>query len=418
MKFGERFSEYLHGDDERFLDKCTHVEYKRLKKLLKKCRLGLMQDNIVTESCSERPYNSQAVENQDIPSVKITETFNVENNVSAIIGFKVTEAIFGDNIQALSFGKLEDKLGLKLTNQPLTWGNMYLILLQSKGQICDKFFFYELTKEVSAIVGCFSSRARRLLHLHLASGFQRYLWRLRHCFADDHQAMIQEGRNLVSYVAMNAIAIRKILKKYDKVHCSVTGRNFKAKLQADHIELLKSPWLVELSAFQINTRDSEHGDIGEIFPQCSCEFTGSEPVITCTLPDSVKLEFNLRCPICLDTVFDPVALGCGHIFCNSCACAGASVPMIEGIKAANRRAKCPICRQVFFALSTDLFEKKEISVLQMGVYADSVHLTELGLLVKRRCRGYWKERLHTERAERVKQAKEHWDLQSRFILGF
>lgn len=71
-------------------------------------------------------------------------------------------------------------------------------------------------------MGCFSSRARRLLHLHLASSFQRYLWRIKHFFADDHEAMIREGRHLVSYVAMNAIAIRKILKKYDKVSSGET----------------------------------------------------------------------------------------------------------------------------------------------------------------------------------------------------
>jgi len=356
MKFGERFSEYLHGEDEHFLDKCSHLEYKRLKKVLKKCRVGYLRDG--TASGFEGGfYCSETTENEDV--------------------------ICGKTAGGIS--KSSDS---------------FSTCSSETCAVCDRIFFYELTKEVSSIVGCFSSRARRLLDLHLASGFQRYLWRVKHFFADDHEAMIREGRHLVNYVAMNAIAIRKILKKYDKVHSSVNGRNFKTKLQAKHIELLKSPWLIELIAFQINTRDSEHRHIGEIFPECSCDFTGSDPVIKCSLHDSVKLEFNLTCPICLDTVFDPVALGCGHVFCNICACTGASIPTIEGLKAANQRARCPICRQ-------------------MGVYADSVHLTELGLLVKKsRCRGYWKERLHTERAERVKQAKEHWDLQSRFILGF
>ncbi|KAK9921540.1 hypothetical protein M0R45_030045 [Rubus argutus] len=39
MKFGEAFTEYLHNDRERyFLEKCSHVEYKRLKKVLKTCQ--------------------------------------------------------------------------------------------------------------------------------------------------------------------------------------------------------------------------------------------------------------------------------------------------------------------------------------------------------------------------------------------
>lgn len=72
-------------------------------------------------------------------------------------------------------------------------------------------------KEASDIAGCFSSRVRRLLHLHFASGVQRYLSRLRKCFKNDQQAMLEEVRMLIEYVTMNATAIRKILKKYDKV---------------------------------------------------------------------------------------------------------------------------------------------------------------------------------------------------------
>lgn len=38
MKFGETFTEYLQTNQERFVEKCSHVEYKRLKKVLKSCR--------------------------------------------------------------------------------------------------------------------------------------------------------------------------------------------------------------------------------------------------------------------------------------------------------------------------------------------------------------------------------------------
>ena len=80
-------------------------------------------------------------------------------------------------------------------------------------------FFTELMREATDIAGCFSSRVRHILHLHVATGMQRYVLRLRQCFKNDQQAMEQEGRMLIEYITMNAIAIRKILKKYDKV-CS------------------------------------------------------------------------------------------------------------------------------------------------------------------------------------------------------
>lgn len=38
MKFGEAFTEYLKGEQDRFLEKCCHVEYKNLKNVLKTCQ--------------------------------------------------------------------------------------------------------------------------------------------------------------------------------------------------------------------------------------------------------------------------------------------------------------------------------------------------------------------------------------------
>ncbi|GAB2224206.1 hypothetical protein Droror1_Dr00004957 [Drosera rotundifolia] len=47
------------------------------------------------------------------------------------------------------------------------------------------------------------------------------------------------------------------------------------------------------------------------------------------------------------------------------------------------------------------------SVLLEGV----VHLEELNILLSRKCPEYWEQCLQSERAERVKQAKEHWEKQ-------
>lgn len=257
---------------------------------------------------------------------------------------------------------------------------------------CDQKFFSELTKEASEIAGCFSTRVRRLLHLHASSPLQRCMWRVRYCFMDGQQILIQEGRMLLDYVTMNAIAIRKILKKYDKVHGSVNGRNFKTKMRAEKIELLQSPWLIELGAFYLNFRGSEIGEPGEFFREFTCDLTGTQPVMTMTLSDSVKYEYSLTCAVCLDTVFNPYALSCGHLFCKSCACSSASVLIFQGLKTAPHGAKCPVCRNV-------------------DVYRDSVHMTELDLLLKNRCKEYWKERLRGERAQMVKESKAYWDSQ-------
>lgn len=344
MKFGETFTEYLHGDRERFLHKCSHVEYKRLKKVLKNCRVC----RAVGDSCSS--------EQEQDPCDSDEQQQDESNGLSEYC---------------------------QCDSCPL----------------CDQMFFAELAKEASEIAGCFNSRVRRLLHLHISSGVQRYMWRLRHCFTDDQQVMIQEGRLLLDYVTMNAIAIRKILKKYDKIHGSVNGRNFKTKMRAKRIELLQSPWLIELGAFHINFSGSDFGEPGEFFQNFSCDLSDTQPVMTMTLSDTCTYEYSLTCAICLDTLFNPYALSCGHLFCKGCACSAASVLLFQGLKEAPRGAKCPVCRAV-------------------GVYNDSVHMIELDLLLKNRCREYWKERLRAERAEMVKQSKEYWESQAITAMGF
>ncbi|KAJ7524403.1 hypothetical protein O6H91_17G003500 [Diphasiastrum complanatum] len=256
-------------------------------------------------------------------------------------------------------------------------------------------------EEISAVVDWFNSRAQQLLDCHLASGFRKYLLLFKRSVATDQRALIQEGKILVNYASMNAIAIRKILKKYDKVHSCDEGRAFRARLQTMHAELLQSPWLIELAALYINLSDSNSSttlSLPDGFAICKWDFNGDRPVILCTLLDSLKLELDLTCSICLDTVFDPVSLACGHIFCNSCACSAASILTVQGLKVANRAAKCPLCRLD-------------------DVYMSALHLAELNILIKNRCRGYWEERLQRERTERLQQVKEHWDKQVQAVMG-
>lgn len=84
-----------------------------------------------------------------------------------------------------------------------------------------------------------------------------------------------------------------------QVHGSANGKNFKSKMRAEHIELLQSPWLIELGAFYLNFNEIDNGESIESSGHFSCDFNPSQPVVKLTLLNSIKLEYDLTCAICL-----------------------------------------------------------------------------------------------------------------------
>ncbi|KAL8247369.1 hypothetical protein R6Q59_008585 [Mikania micrantha] len=343
MKFGQMFTEYLQGENVSSFD--SHIDYKRLKKVLKICRHHCLNLNEISNGGIDY-HHFQGIE-EDRP----------DNAVSDVCRYQSC-------------------------------------------QRCDQMFFSEIMKEASDIACCFSSRVRHLVHLHCTTGIQRCLLHLFQCFKNDEQKLAQEGRMLIGYIIMNAIAIKKILKKYDKVHKSASGMNFKSKLQAEHLEISHSPWLIELMAFYMNFNELNHIIDYKLCIPFSCDLTiaDSETVLRLVLPGYANLEYNLTCAICLNMVFHPSALSCGHIFCKSCACSAGSVLIFEGLKSASPKMKCPVCREA-------------------GVYGDAVRMSELDLLLRRRFKEQWKERLIEEHAEVTKQTKLYWESQTRYITG-
>ncbi|KVI12433.1 SPX, N-terminal [Cynara cardunculus var. scolymus] len=246
--------------------------------------------------------------------------------------------------------------------------------------VCDGTFFPSLLKEMSAVVGCFNDRARKLLDVHLATGFRKYFAWCRDRLQGNHGGLVREGKDLIHYCKQ--------------------GQAFRSQVQSMHLEILQSPWLCELIAFHINLRETnvDSRKASELFEGCSLVFNDGKPSLSCELSDTFKLEIDLTCSICLDTVFDSVSLTCGHIFCYMCACKSGSITIVDGLEAADPTSKCPLCREA-------------------GVYEGALHLDELNILLKRRCPEYWEERLKNERVERIRQAKEHWESQSRAFLG-
>nr|XP_048331643.1 probable E3 ubiquitin-protein ligase BAH1-like 1 [Ziziphus jujuba var. spinosa] len=121
-------------------------------------------------------------------------------------------------------------------------------------------------------------------------------------------------------------------------------------------------------AFHINLRDTnnETQTSPNLFDWLlHVHHADSRRSLSVTLFNSTTLNLDLMCPICLETAFDPISLSCSHIFCYICACSVASVTIVDGLKAADPKSRCPICHRV-------------------GVFGGAVHLDELSMLLSRR----------------------------------
>ncbi|CAA0832025.1 E3 ubiquitin-protein ligase BAH1 [Striga hermonthica] len=340
MKFCKKYEEYMQGQEEK--KKLPRVSFKKLKKILKRCR---------------KQTHSQAA--------AVFDGCVGGNN--------------GDLVPCFHHNNV------------------------STCPVCDGTFFPSLLEEMSVVVGFFNQRVQRLLDFHLSSCFSKFIIRLKDKLRGNHIAPIQEGRDLVTYAIFNAMAMRKILKKYDKIHYSKQGQAFKSKARHMQIEILQSPWLCELMAFHINSRTSDKkvnssSEQEVLFEGCSLLLNDVKPSLHCELFDSVELDIDLTCSICLETLFDPVSLTCGHMLCYLCACKAASVTIVDGLKAARPNQKCPICREE-------------------RVYENAVHLEELHILLGQSCPEYWEERRKAEKIERIQQTKEHWESQCRLFSG-
>jgi len=89
---------------------------------------------------------------------------------------------------------------------------------------------------------------------------------------------------------------------YDwQVHHSNEGLVFRGRLLAMRSELMQSPWLIELAALHINLAKSmnDSPQLTEAAGEFSCDFDGAAAILSCNLLDSVKLDINLTCSICL-----------------------------------------------------------------------------------------------------------------------
>ena len=141
-----------------------------------------------------------------------------------------------------------------------------------------------------------------------------------------------EAKECLHWIELNSTALRKILKKWDKANHSTKGRQTLRRYWTDsQYQMLFSPLILELRAVagmmegglegpHWNLHDDEHDD--DEHAHANVDHSEGTGVLTC--------------PICFDTLYKPVGLQCGHVFCRDCLLQSAGV-LKEGATLADLR---------------------------------------------------------------------------------
>jgi hypothetical protein len=92
---------------------------------------------------------------------------------------------------------------------------------------------------------------------------------------------------------MNKTRTTNMQKCYSK-----QGQAFRTEARNLQIEILESPWLHELMAFYINLRRSDNVAM-ELLGELSLTFDEDKPTLSCGVFDSLRIDIDLTCSICL-----------------------------------------------------------------------------------------------------------------------
>lgn len=141
-----------------------------------------------------------------------------------------------------------------------------------------------------------------------------------------------EARECLHWIELNCTALRKILKKWDKTNHSSKGREQLRKYWNDNqYQMLYSPLILELRAVAGMLEGGEEGPHWKLDGDAEDEINGG------SLDHLGGERTMLTCSICLDTLYKPVGLACGHVFCRDCLLQNAGI-LVEGATLRDLRA--------------------------------------------------------------------------------
>lgn len=267
----------------------------------------------------------------------------------------------------------------------------------------EQEFFTKFWSEVEKINGQFKLAATEVVQAHRrrSNWITTMLGRSKIRLADG-QAVAATPENIrlhshicLEYARKNAEGIKKIAEAHDEAYGNEAGRivfNSMWRDQSGVAAFLHSPLLAELEAVILASDERDESRVADDANQDRAE--GGENEHTHTwgkgpLPglweSKSALKESQKCPICLDVLYRPIGLACGHKFCHNCLFKA----VIPGLALSSGSdlldivppfSRCPQCRQ-------------------MGVFGNATSLPALASYLQKQYPEYWRERGEEEREE-------------------
>ncbi|GMH42310.1 hypothetical protein BSKO_10229 [Bryopsis sp. KO-2023] len=266
-----------------------------------------------------------------------------------------------------------------------------------RSQDTEQEFFGKLFREIEKVNAQFRSAAKAVI-----SAYRRKSW--WKMFLPFGNKKVKIGANAdgveltpevlalhtqicLEYAQVSAEVLRKIAEDHDKAFGNEHGRIILDSMWKTHsgiADFLHSPLLTELEAVA-RTFGLGDGPVGCREDVDGCDSKDVTGNAECDEDEA------LQCPICLDTLYKPVGLACGHKFCAPCVMKATSSGRIltnpnATLSSISHKARCPQCRQ-------------------SGVFKNASVLTVLEEGLRAKFPKYWSERQREERQE-CRRAKE------------
>ena len=216
----------------------------------------------------------------------------------------------------------------------------------------DDDFLPQLEKWVETLDAAFAAQARECLARAKPVLGAWLLTRQSNKVRRVPSRVTQDAASLANWARLSTIALRKIVKKFDKAHRAgdddgARGRGAGATWLAARgapPSFTASSALTELRALALlNPAGATLLSAGDR----DANGENAPPASGAVCPEADLLE----CGICIDTMYRPHTLACGHVFCEPC---------VRKAKETRTMAVCPVCRSATLTTATPAPQTRQV----------------------------------------------------------